>query len=533
MVKPQLVDHLGRPVSTALLKREQGGPTTRGIRRPYDGLHPAVGLTPDRLARLLRDSIDGEPDRYLALAEDMEERDPHYAGVHGIRKRQVAGLEVTVEAASDAADDVAAADLVREVIARDTFSDELIDILDAIGKGFSATEIIWDTSEGQWRPLALRMRDPKWFRYSRDDGDTLLLREPEGDVPLQPFGWIVHQGKAKSGLPIRGGIARAVAWTYLFKSFTFKDWAIFCEAYGQPLRLGKWEAGASDEDKDTLLRAVSDIGTDFAAIVPASMTIDFVKADITGSIDLYERRCDWLDRQVSKVVLGQTQTTDATAGGYATAAVHDGVRDDIEEADARQLAATLNRDLMRPLVDLNLRPRKLYPKIRIGRPDEEDTDALVKNVVQLVPLGLRVSTSVMRDKLGLPDPGADEECLRPGSPPAAADPSQPTPEAAMPPTVPPEPLRRKTASAQLPIADAIDDGVSEILAGDGWEKIIAPMVSGLQEKLQAAQTLDEVKAVLAAHLTSMDIGQFVEVLSRAGFSARLAGAAGDGLSAEE
>jgi len=28
----------------------------------------------------------------------------------------------------------------------------LFDILDALGKGFSATEIIWDTSGREWRP---------------------------------------------------------------------------------------------------------------------------------------------------------------------------------------------------------------------------------------------------------------------------------------------------------------------------------------------------------------------------------------------
>ncbi|RWE49366.1 MAG: DUF935 family protein, partial [Mesorhizobium sp.] len=109
----------------------------------------------------------------------------------------------------------------------------------------------------------------------------------------------------------RGGIARAVAWTFLFKSFTIKDWAIFCEAYGQPLRLGKYDAGASDKDKQILLDAVSNIGVDYAAIVPAAMAVEFIKADISGSHGLYKERADWLDQQVSKVVLGQTATTDA------------------------------------------------------------------------------------------------------------------------------------------------------------------------------------------------------------------------------
>ncbi len=127
-------DAYGRKVDLQALKQgEQAAPTIRGVRR-HDAIHPAAGLTPQKLARILRDSIDGDPENYLALAEDIEERDPHYAGVIGIRKRQVAGLDIAVEAAGDDAASVRAADVVREVIARDGFEDELIDVLDAIGK---------------------------------------------------------------------------------------------------------------------------------------------------------------------------------------------------------------------------------------------------------------------------------------------------------------------------------------------------------------------------------------------------------------
>jgi phage gp29-like protein len=209
----------------------------------------------------------------------MEERDPHYAGVLGVRKRQVSGLDITVEAAARTPR-ARPPTMVRESSSATSFEDELRDILDAIGKGFSCTEIVWDTSEGQWRPKRLAWRDPRWFTFDQVDGETPLLRNGGSNVPLNPYQWIFHKAKVKSGLPIRGGLARGAAWTFLFKSFTVKDWAIFCEAYGQPLRLGKYDAGASERDKEKLLEAVSNIGTDYAAIVPVSMAIEFVKADI-------------------------------------------------------------------------------------------------------------------------------------------------------------------------------------------------------------------------------------------------------------
>ncbi|MBP1852695.1 DUF935 domain-containing protein [Rhizobium halophytocola] len=509
----------GRPLRKAELVREQGAPTVRGIRDPF-GRHRVPGLTPGRLAGMLRTSIDGDSQAYLELAEDMEERDLHYAGLLSIRKRQVSGLEITVEAASDAKIDVEAADLVREVLDRDEFEDEVVDILDAIGKGFSCTEILWDTSEGQWRPSALKWRDPRWFTFDRVSGETPLIRSEDGEAPLQPWCWIVHRAKVKSGLTIRGGIARAVAWTFLFKHFSLKDWAIFVEAYGQPLRVGKYGQGATEEQKAKLIEAVTSIGSDFAAIIPESMAVEIIQSNVSGNHEIYEKRADWLDRQVSKVVLGQTQTTDAQAGGYAVGKVHDGVRDDIERADAKQLAATLTRDLAMPLVAFNLGPQRRYPKVRIGRPDEVDIDGLVKNVVSLVPLGLKVGMSTLRDKIGLPDPDPDEELLQPSRQ------SQPDGE-----TEKPEDTKEAVART-LPatvVPDAIDSAIDQMLADDGWELLVEPVIAGLQSELAGARDLGEARAILAKRIADLDVTALADLLARAGFNARLAGETGEDL----
>lgn len=524
---PQLLDQYGNPISTAALKLEQAAPTMAGVRRPNTE-HQASGLTPGKLARLLRSSVNGDPEGYLALAEDMEERDLHYAGVLGSRKLQVAGLEITVEEGGETPEDVENAEMIRQYIKRDAFETELVDILDAIGKGFSCTEIMWDTSEKQWQPSALKWRDPRWFRFADEDGETPLLRDPAGDQPLAPFKWIFHQAKVKSGLPIRGGIARAVCWAFLFKSFAGKDWAIFCEAYGQPLRLGKYGPGASEGDKATLLQAVANIGVDYSAIVPASMAVEFVKADISGSHELYEKRSDWLDRQVSKVVLGQTGTTDMSgSSGYAQAKVHDGVKADIERSDAKQLAASLNRDLVKPYIDLNKGPQKRYPLIKIGRPEAVDLDKWMGNVKTYVDMGGRVGQSVVRTKLGVAEPKADEELL-------VASSTAPAPQTAdeeLPPSSSARKPARIAAHRAAPIApptDAIDRSIGDMIEDDGW--LVAPMIDGLEEKLASAQNPDDARRILADHFRHMDVDALAETLAQAVFAARLAGIGDDPLS---
>ena len=344
----------------------------------------------------------------------------------GTRKRAVAQLEISVDAASDDKTDIDNAKLIEEWLDRDQLESELIDILDAVGKGFSVHEIIWEMTAEKWFPKELKWKDHGWFEFDRDDGETLLLREVATSAPLSPYKFIVHQHKSKSGLPIRGGIFRPVVWMWMFKNFSIKDWVIFCEAYGQPVRVGKYGAGASQKDKDILMRAVANIGSDAAAIIPESMQIEFIEAaSKSGSIDAFERLCNFCDMQISKAVLGQTTTTDAVSGGHAVSKEHNDVRGDIERADSKQLAATLNQQLVRMIVDLNKGPQKRYPHITIGREDDVDTDKLSTTAQRAVNMGMKVSASRLRDKLGLPAPDGDDDILVPlAKDQAAADPQK-------------------------------------------------------------------------------------------------------------
>ena len=63
--------------------------------------------------------------------------------------------------------------------------------------------------------------------------------------------------------------------------------------------------------------------------------------------------------------------------------MHNEVRQDIERADAKLLAATLNRDLVPVLVMLNHGPRDKYPRIKIGRPDPVDIQTEIGSAERL------------------------------------------------------------------------------------------------------------------------------------------------------
>lgn len=410
------------PADAALLQAEISAADTARLRGLAGGFHPG-GLTPEALGLLLREAETGDADGYLDLAEAMEEKDLHYLGVLSKRKRQVVQLPITVEAAGDGAADQKAADFIREWASRDILEAELFDVLDAIGKGYSASEIIWNRDGRLWFPEKLKWRHPRWFAFHRADGETPLLKGGfEGadardghsqGVPLPPGKFLFHLHPAKSGLPVRGGLARAVAWAWLFKNYAVKDWLAFAEIYGRPFRIGRYPAGATEDQIATLLRAVAGMGEDAAAVIPESMAIELVDGKAGGG-DLYERMAAFLDRQISKAVLGETATTDADVGGLGSGREHGDVRADIERADARLLGASLTRDIATPMVRLNFGPDAGVPKIRLGRAEEWDAGQMMPAVRTFVELGGRVEMSVIADRLGLPDApkGEGAELLR-------------------------------------------------------------------------------------------------------------------------
>lgn len=520
MATRQLLGPDGEPIRRDALLEEVAAPTLSGVRRPISG-HPSSGLTPGRLAALLRASEEGDPEAYLALAEDIEEKDLHYLGVMGTRKRAVSQLEITVEAAEDRQPQIGHADFVREFLRRDSLEDEIFDMLDAVGKGISLVEIIWETSERSWMPSRLEWRDPRWFAFDPVDMRTVRLRGDDGlPVPLPPYKFVETIIQAKSGLPIRGGLARAVSWAWLFKNFGVKDWVSFLETYGQPLRLGKYPTGSTPEDRRILLRAVSQLGHDAAGIIPDSMTVDFVEAASKGDGGLFRGLADFLDQQVSKAVLGQVGTTDAIAGGYAVGKVHDQVRVDIQQSDAKRLAVAINRDLVRPMIDLNFGPQKAYPRVLIGLPDQTDMVAMMPLIERYVQMGGRVASSVVRDKLGLPDPGKSEDLLMPAARAAGQDEGDTPTGAAL-----ANGQRRALAAAAGDAPDSIDALAADALGE--WQPAMAPVVDPIRalvdDLLARGGTLEDLRRALPALAARMDTGEVTEALARAGFAARLAG----------
>lgn len=520
----------GEVIDVSALRREEGGATTMGVRQVQPE-HPSYGLSPEGLASILRTSESTDPQRFFALCADIEEREMHFRSVLGTRKAAVAQLEISVEPA-DVPDGVKHADFVREFVERPEFVLALVDALDALGKGISWSEIVWDVSEGEFMPQKLTLRDPRWFRFAQHDLTTGLLIDAETGQPqpLKPYKWVTHQPKLLSGIPIRNGLTRAAAYGWMFKNFSLKNWLIFLEVYGHPLRLGRYPQNATAAEKRTLLRAVSELGSDAAAIVPQAMEIEFVDGPTNGAGGSpFKEMAEYFDLQASKLVLGQTGTTDAVSGGSrGLGAVQNTVREDIERMDALQLAATVNHDIGRPMVDLNFGPQKRYPRVRIGRPEQKDVKLILDNIEKLVDRGVRVEEAQILDLVGLEEPAEGAVLLRPRSVSVAKPGAQPggasspegdradEPDGDDVPTAEPDDPEKIAAAQEADRRDWADLTVDQLIADQAW----LPDTDDLQRELAACTSMEEAEKVLAAHLDKIGIERLAELIGRTRFMAR-------------
>ncbi|MBB4287789.1 DUF935 domain-containing protein [Roseospira goensis] len=502
----------------ATLTREIAAPELVGTRTVWHDSY-AAGLTPARLARILRAAMEGDTHEYLVLAGEIERLELHYRAQLGTRKLQVKSLQIMVEAATDDPADVQRADAVRNLVARPGTRRMIGHLLDGLARGYSVVELVWDTTGAPWMPR-FEWRDPTFFHLDRVTGQEIRLRDgtPDG-APLPPHKFLIHVPDLITGLPIAGGLAMLGVWAFMFKSFSLQDWAAFGEIYGMPIRLGRFDQAHSPEDRAILRQAVTMIGRQAAAILPRDMDIQFIDA-AKGAVgpDVFQRLAEYWDAQVSKVILGQTMTAD-DGSSLAQARVHNEVRLDILEADAGDISETLQRDLVAPFIDLNFgRPNHgLYPTIRLLVPDMDDTRQWVGMVCDLVDRGMTVGMSTVRDKLGLPDPDPDEALLHP--PGAALGPAPaPGDEDGLPVG---QATARATARQSADDPDPIDDLRDDLL--DDWEPAMAPVVDPLVEALRGASSFEEALALLPQVADRMDLSALVDALTTATAAGRAVG----------
>ena len=357
--------------------------------------------------------------RGLKLYDEVD-RDAHAGSVLQQRYMAVVGKDWAIIPAKTAikkgrpastSQEQVVADFVTRVLTNCNFDEARLDLLKSILYGFWTVEVLWKPENGNIVIERFRGKHPRRFIFTPErDLHLLLLRDLVMGVEVPPRKFVIMQ-YGDSDIPYGKGLGQRIWWPMWFKKNGVKFWMIFLEKFGMPTVKGKYPPGTDLELQKNLMEAIESIQTDTGVKMPDNMDIEFLEASRAGTAT-YEELCNFMDKQVSKAVLGQTASTEGTPGKLGNEKDQADVRQEIIEADADLLDTCLNEQLIKWIVDLNFPGVTAYPKIVTyahAKPNLESQSKVDKTLA--IDIGLPMTKAYFYETYGIPVPQEDEECV--------------------------------------------------------------------------------------------------------------------------
>ncbi len=294
---------------------------------------------------------------------DEIERDTHGFAMLQKRKKTLVAREWEVEPASDSPRDVAAADVVREVLTALPFDRICEDLLDATLKGFAISEIIWARNGSRIVPVEIVSHDQRRFVFDHDWQPRLLTwRDARDGIKLPERKFIVHRHGVKGNNPYGLGLGTRLFWPVLFKREGVTFWLHFLEKFAGPTVIGETPYGADSAEQRKYLNTLSQLRTSAAITVPIGSNVKFLEAARSGSVT-YQDFLKYWDKQISICVNGETLTTDIDGGGSRAASqTHADMLQMLVDSDGDLLSDTLKETLLTWIVDYNV-PGAAVPSV--------------------------------------------------------------------------------------------------------------------------------------------------------------------------
>ena len=395
--------------------------------------------------------------------------DAHVGGCIRRRKAAVLGLEWRVEREKASA---RSAKLCETVLQSLNMPRLLHECLEAVLYGWQPLEVIWSPpGAGPSMPLQVLAKPVHWFHFDADAQLRFKCREHPIYGELQkPRKFLVPAQEASYANPYGFADLSMCFWPTVFKRGGLKFWVTFTEKFGTPWVVGKTPRGTPGPEQDKLLDQLEAMVQDAVAVIPDDASVEIKEAAGKGSsADLYERLLMYCRSEIAIALLGQNQSTEASANkASATAGLE--VAKDIRDGDARLCEATINQ-LLRWIVDSNEGEGAPAPKFELFEQEEVD-EVQAKRDKLLSDAGLRFTPAYWKRVYGLeegdidltpPPQPTNARAALPGAAPVAPD----APAASFAESTPVDPL--------APLADTLATAGDTVLSL--WMSQIAKLVN--------------------------------------------------------
>jgi phage gp29-like protein len=310
-------------------------------------------------------------------------------------------------------------------------------LLDGISKGFAVIELIWNyTPSGQLAVEDWIAHRQEAFAFN-ENGELMLLSPPfqknkhsrdnafyptssrGAFTTVEPFSppprkFIAFRFGADARHPYGRGLTQRSYWYYWFKKNVLKFWAVYNEKYGSPTAVAKYGPGTSEAERQELVNILDSLQTESGLVVPESVELTLLEQGRGGNGSSYREFLDWCNDEMSKIALGATLTSGEgrRSGSLALGSIHQLVRKDYIDADARLLERCLNGTLLKWLCEINLGTNANVPKLQIETNSPEDLRERVEVDKALLSIGVSLPQSYFYEQYGRPAPEENEHPLQ-------------------------------------------------------------------------------------------------------------------------
>lgn len=169
------------------------------------------------------------------------------------------------------------------------------------------------------------------------------------DYRQQPFSdWLIEAGQ-----PDDLGLLLKAATQTIPKKNTLAFWDTFSEIFGMPMRIAR-TTSRDPKEQAKLMDMLNKAGTSLSMVAGMETEIEFVESGKSDSYNVYDKRIDRANSELSKLVIGQTMTIE-DGSSLSQSQTHLEVFENLVESD---------RDMLRDIVNNQLLPRM----IRHGSP---------------------------------------------------------------------------------------------------------------------------------------------------------------------
>lgn len=162
--------------------------------------------------------------------------------------------------------------------------------------------------------------------------------------------WVLAIGDESATSEKDLGLLLKIAPQALAKKNQFQFWDEFSELFGMPIRIGK-TTSSKQEDINSIESWLQKIGSSGYGVFPEGTEIELKETAKTDAFNVYDKRIDRANSEMSKAILGQTMTTD-DGSSRSQSEVHERVAGIFTAADKLDMASWVNDKLI-PFLEMH------------------------------------------------------------------------------------------------------------------------------------------------------------------------------------